>query len=71
MLVVYIVLGISSGLIAAIIALLSGAGILASLIAYLIAGTIGVFMGVLWLIVKQIYCGENTAGTKSLDAQRT
>jgi hypothetical protein len=49
----YIAFGIASGLIAAIVALFSGAGFLTAFFAYILAGIIGVVAGSVWAIAPK------------------
>jgi uncharacterized membrane protein YeaQ/YmgE (transglycosylase-associated protein family) len=66
MFIVYIILGIASGIVAATVALLSGAGVLLAILAYIIGGIVGVVAGALWSIAPQ----QNRA-EKQTAAQRS
>jgi uncharacterized membrane protein YuzA (DUF378 family) len=48
MFIVYIILGIASGIIAAAVTLLSGAGVLLAILAYILGGMTGFIAGILW-----------------------
>ncbi|GGA29065.1 hypothetical protein GCM10011498_32740 [Amylibacter cionae] len=53
MFIVYITLGIISGIFAAIATLVSGAGILMAIAAYMFGGIVGVSASALWLILAR------------------
>lgn len=65
MLILYITLGIICGSIGALTAFFSGAGILLAMIAYLIAGTVGTLMGVLWFVLKREPRQNNIEATET------
>jgi hypothetical protein len=66
MFIAYIAFGITSGLIAAIVAVLSGAGPLAAFFAYSAAGLIGIIGGLVWARVpKQGLEIRNSAAQRS------
>lgn len=66
MVIVYLALGIASGLIAATVALLTGSGLLLAMIAYLLAGVFGIIIGVTWLIIKSLSCSGKSVERNSL-----
>ena len=53
MFIAYIAFGIISGLIAAIVAVFSGAGLLAAFVAYSLAGMIGIVGRLIWARVPK------------------
>ena len=65
MFIAYIVFGIASGLIAAVVVLLSGAGLLMAFLAYSLAGMAGIIGGLVWASVPKL-----TGETKHAAAQR-
>ncbi len=66
MFIAYIAFGITSGLIAAIVAVLSGAGLFAAFLAYSLAGMIGIVGGLIWASVP-----KQGRETIHVDAQRS
>ena len=53
MFIVYIAFGITSGLIAATVALFSGTGFLMALAAYVLAGMAGMIAGLIWTSIPK------------------
>ncbi len=51
MLILYIILGIASGLIAAIAAVVAGSSLLYAFLAYVLAGIVGTVLCVLWSLL--------------------
>lgn len=51
--VIYIALGIMSGIIAAATAWMAGSGMVLAMVAYLIAGLVSILMGAMWVAAKR------------------
>lgn len=50
MFILYIIFGIATGLVAAIVALLAGASFLTAFFAYALAGMVGMSLGLVWAL---------------------
>ncbi|KQB96322.1 hypothetical protein AL073_09990 [Loktanella sp. 1ANDIMAR09] len=64
MFILYIILGIALGMVAATVALLSGAGIFLAILAYIVGGMIGFVAGLLWVHVPRQECAEKHAAAQ-------
>ncbi len=53
MFIVYITLGIISGILAAIVTFASGAGLLMAIVAYVLGGVVGIGAGALWFTLSR------------------
>ncbi|PXW72223.1 hypothetical protein C7964_101332 [Loktanella sp. PT4BL] len=64
MFILYIILGIASGMLATTVALLSGAGIFLAILAYIVGGMIGFVAGLVWVNTPQQERSEKHAAAQ-------
>ncbi len=64
MFILYIILGIASGMLATTVALLSGAGIFLAILAYILGGMIGFVAGLVWVNIPQQERSEKHAAAQ-------
>lgn len=64
MFILYIILGIASGMLATTVALLSGAGIFLAILAYILGGMIGFVAGLAWVNTPQQERSEKHAAAQ-------
>ncbi|HEV8036045.1 hypothetical protein [Yoonia sp.] len=64
MFILYIILGIASGMVAATVTMLSGAGIFLAVLAYILGGMIGFVAGLVWVNAPQQERSEKHAAAQ-------